>query len=277
MCEEINFDKSKKISDAIEQTDYEFYRGFFSGWFDADGTVLNNTEKGISVRLSSSDLYNLEIAQRMLLRLGIFSTVSKLRRESQEKLLPDGKGGLKSYKIKDQHELIISKDNVLIFRDLINFKDEFKKSKLETAIASLNKRGLYKETFLDEVLDIKYCGEEEVFDCQIMGANEFDANGINVHNCGEIPLCPYDSCRLIAINLYSYVENPFTKKAKFNFELFRKHAGYAQRMMDDIIDLEMEKIDAILAKIEKDPENEEIKHTERQLWEKIRKKTLART
>ena len=64
-------------------------------------------------------------------------------------------------------------------------------------------------------------------------------------------LCPYDSCRLIAINLYSYVENPFTKKAKFNFELFRKHAAYAQRMMDDIIDLEMEKIDAILAKIEK--------------------------
>ena len=274
LCEEINFDKSKKISDAIEKTDYQFYRGFFSGWFDADGTVLNNTEKGISVRLSSSDLYNLEIAQRMLLRLGIFSTVSKLRRESQEKLLPDGKGGLKSYKIKDQHELIISKDNVLIFRDLINFKDEFKKSKLETAIASLNKRGLYKETFLDEVLDIKYCGEEEVFDCQIMGANEFDANGINVHNCGEIPLCPYDSCRLIAINLYSYVENPFTKKAKFNFELFKKHAGFAQRMMDDIIDLEMEKIDAILAKIEKDPENEEIKHTEKQLWEKIRKKTL---
>ena len=119
------------------------------------------------MRLSSSDLYNLEIAQRMLLRLGIFSTVSKLRRESQEKLLPDGKGGLKSYKIKDQHELIISKDNVLIFRDLINFKDEFKKSKLETAIASLNKRGLYKRNFLDEVLDIKYCGEEEVLTAKL--------------------------------------------------------------------------------------------------------------
>ncbi len=97
---------------------------------------------------------------------------------------------------------------------------------------------------------------------------------ISTNPCGEIPLCPYDSCRLIAINLYSYVENPFTKKAKFNFELFRKHAAYAQRMMDDIIDLEMEKIDAILAKIEKDPENEEIKHTEKHLWEKIRKKTL---
>lgn len=97
---------------------------------------------------------------------------------------------------------------------------------------------------------------------------------ISTNPCGEIPLCPYDSCRLIAINLYSYVENPFTKKAKFNFELFREHAAYAQRMMDDIIDLEMEKIDAILAKIEKDPENEEIKHTEKHLWEKIRKKTL---
>lgn len=97
---------------------------------------------------------------------------------------------------------------------------------------------------------------------------------ISTNPCGEIPLCPYDSCRLIAINLYSYVENPFTKKAKFNFELFREHAAYAQRMMDDIIDLEMEKIDAILAKIEKDPESEEIKHTEKHLWEKIRKKTL---
>ncbi len=97
---------------------------------------------------------------------------------------------------------------------------------------------------------------------------------VSTNPCGEIPLCPYDSCRLIAINLYSYVENPFTKKAKFNFELFRKHAGFAQRMMDDIIDLEMEKIDAILEKINSDPENEEIKHTERHLWEKIRKKTL---
>lgn len=97
---------------------------------------------------------------------------------------------------------------------------------------------------------------------------------ISTNPCGEIPLCPYDSCRLIAINLYSYVENPFTKNAKFNFDLFRKHAGFAQRMMDDIIDLEMEKIDAILEKINSDPENEEIKHTERHLWEKIRKKTL---
>lgn len=97
---------------------------------------------------------------------------------------------------------------------------------------------------------------------------------VSTNPCGEIPLCPYDSCRLIAINLYSYVENPFTPEASFDFELFRKHAAIAQRMMDDIIDLEAEKIDAILEKIDSDPEDEEIKRTERQLWEKIKTKTL---
>ncbi|MDR2145649.1 MAG: adenosylcobalamin-dependent ribonucleoside-diphosphate reductase [Tannerella sp.] len=97
---------------------------------------------------------------------------------------------------------------------------------------------------------------------------------VSTNPCGEIPLCPYDSCRLLAINLYAYVENPFTEKAKFNFDLFKKHVACAQRMMDDIIDLEMEKIDTILEKIKLDPESDEIKRTERQLWEKIRKKTL---
>lgn len=90
--------------------------------------------------------------------------------------------------------------------------------------------------------------------------------------CGEIPLCPYDSCRLLAINLLSYVENPFTENAKFNFELFKKHGEYAQRIMDDIIDLELEKIDNILAKIDSDPESDEIKSIERNLWKNIRDK-----
>lgn len=97
---------------------------------------------------------------------------------------------------------------------------------------------------------------------------------VSTNPCGEIPLCPYDSCRLIALNLYSYVENPFTPNAKFNFELFNTHAGLAQRIMDDIIDLEMEKIDMILAKIDSDPESVSIKQTERELWEKIKAKTI---
>ena len=97
---------------------------------------------------------------------------------------------------------------------------------------------------------------------------------VSTNPCGEIPLCPYDSCRLLAINLYSYVENPFTPEARFNFELFKEHAMLAQRIMDDIIDLEMEKIDMILAKVNSDPEPDYIKQTERELWNKIKEKTI---
>lgn len=97
---------------------------------------------------------------------------------------------------------------------------------------------------------------------------------ISTNPCGEIPLCPYDSCRLLAINLYSYVENPFTAEARFNFDLFKKHVAAAQRIMDDIIDLEMEKIDKIIDKIKSDPETEEVKFTELNLWTKIRNKTI---
>ncbi len=97
---------------------------------------------------------------------------------------------------------------------------------------------------------------------------------VSTNPCGEIPLCPYDSCRLLAINLYSYVVNPFTKDAYFDFDLFRKHVILAQRIMDDIIDLESEKIEKILEKIDSDPESLEVKQSERHLWEKIQKKTL---
>ena len=97
---------------------------------------------------------------------------------------------------------------------------------------------------------------------------------VSTNPCGEIPLCPYDSCRLVAVNLFSYVKNPFTDKAEFDFDLFREHVGKAQRIMDDIIDLEMEKIDAIIAKIASDPETDEVKTTELNLWKKIRDKTL---
>lgn len=97
---------------------------------------------------------------------------------------------------------------------------------------------------------------------------------ISTNPCGEIPLCPYDSCRLLAINLYSYVKNPFTPEAYLDFDLLREHVIKAQRIMDDIIDLETEKIDLIISKIDSDPETDEVKLTERHLWQKIRSKTL---
>ena len=96
---------------------------------------------------------------------------------------------------------------------------------------------------------------------------------VSTNPCGEIPLCPYDSCRLLAINLYSYVVNPFTPEARFDFDLFKKHVALAQRIMDDIIDLELEKIERIMEKIEADPESEEVKGAERHLWEKIYRKS----
>ena len=96
---------------------------------------------------------------------------------------------------------------------------------------------------------------------------------VSTNPCGEIPLCPYDSCRLLAINLYSYVENPFTSEAKFDYDKFAKHVVMAQRIMDDIVDLELEKIDLILDKISRDPQSDEVKETERHLWKKIKDKS----
>lgn len=111
---------------------------------------------------------------------------------------------------------------------------------------------------------------ESVPDCY----SDLGFKTVSTNPCGEIPLCPYDSCRLLAVNLYSYVVNPFTDKAYFDFDLFKKHIMLAQRIMDDIIDLEMEKIDKILDKVKSDPESDEVKQTELHLWEKIRSKTL---
>ena len=110
---------------------------------------------------------------------------------------------------------------------------------------------------------------ESVPDCYA----DLGFNTTATNPCGEIPLCPYDSCRLLAINLYSYVVNPFTPEAHFDFDLLSHHAMLAQRIMDDIIDLELEKIQAIIAKIESDPESEEVKHTEHELWKKIYRKS----
>lgn len=111
--------------------------------------------------------------------------------------------------------------------------------------------------------------KESVPDCYA----QFGYRTVSTNPCGEIPLCPYDSCRLLAINLFGYVNHPFTKEATFDFDLFKKHVALAQRIMDDIIDLELEKIERIIAKIESDPESIEVKGTELNLWHKIYKKT----
>ena len=111
---------------------------------------------------------------------------------------------------------------------------------------------------------------ESIPDCY----NDFGFKTVSTNPCGEIPLCPYDSCRLLAINLYSYVKNPFTKDASFDFDLFRNHVIKGQRLMDDLIDLELEKIEKIITKIDSDPEDDEIKRVEKNLWLNIKMKCL---
>jgi ribonucleotide reductase alpha subunit len=261
------------INEIIEKSSYDFYRGFISGLFDADGTVSHNKNKGINVRLSSSKIELCKLTQRMLSRLGIISTIYEDRRVEQMREMPDGKGGKKEYLMKSCHEVVVSKDNVIEFQNKINFTDEEKYSKLDLAVLSLNKRGTYSESFVDEIISISSNGFSDVYDCQILRTHEFEANGIIVHNCGEIPLCPDDSCRLLAINLFGYVEHPFTKDATFAWDVFAGDVIIAQRLMDDIIDLELEKIDAIISKIQSDPEDEFLKLCELKLWERIKDKT----
>ena len=145
------------------------------------------------------------------------------------------------------------------FRQEINASDLWKKI-VHNAWKSAEPGILFWDTII----------RESVPDCYA----DLGYETVSTNPCGEIPLCPYDSCRLLALNLYSYVENPFAPQASFNFTLFKKHVHAAQRIMDDIIDLELEKIDAILEKIASDPEDDEIKSVERNLWLKIRRKTI---
>lgn len=146
-----------------------------------------------------------------------------------------------------------------VFTKKINARSLWKKI-VHNAWSSAEPGILFWDTIINESIPDSYAD---------LGFNTESTNP-----CGEIPLCPYDSCRLLAINLFSYVNHPFTEKASFNYDLFKKHVAYAQRIMDDVIDLELEKIDGILNKIESDPENYEVRRVEINLWKKIRQKCI---
>ena len=221
----------KTITKTMEESSSEFYRGLLKGLFDTDGSVQGDQDKGVSIRLSQSNLLLLESAQRMLLRLGIVSRIYKNRRLAGTQALPDGKGGKKEYQIKSQHELVISGSNLLTFSELINFNDTQKSSRLDGLLSSY-KRTLNRERFIatvDEVIDLP---EEDVFDVQIPIVNAIDANGLFAHNCGEQPLSAWAVCNLGAMNLAAYVD----KKGQFDYENFGKDVRVAMRFLDNVID-----------------------------------------
>lgn len=226
----------KNISPEIEKASSEFYRGFLRGLFDADGSVQETQQKGVSIRLAQSNLNSLEAVQRMLLRLSIVSRIYKNRRNEGFKFLPNGKKGNSQYHIKAQHELIISGENLRHFSEIIGFSNTDKEMKLKQALVNYTRK-LNKERFTAHVESVSFCGIEEVFDVQIPEINSFDANGFVAHNCGEQPLPPYGACLLGSLNLTKFVSNPFTNKAELDFKQIESVTKTAVRFLDNVIDI----------------------------------------
>ena len=222
--------KYKGISKTIEASSSDFYKGILRGIFDADGSVQGNQKKGTSVRLSQSNIDTLLAVQRMLLRLGIVSKVYENRRNEKDLLMPDGKGGKKLYHTKPNHELVISNSNLFVFARIIGFADIEKQRALEGKLSSYS-RNLNRERFLAKVKTITALGKEDVFDVAVPSVNSFEANGIIVHNCGEQPLLPYESCNLGSINL-----GKFVKDKKINFVRLGNIVEKGVHFLDNVID-----------------------------------------
>ena len=227
---------SKAITPALEKTSSEFYRGFLRGLFDADGSVQGTQAKGVSVRLAQSDVSRLEAVQRMLLRLGVASSLYQERRAAGHSLLPNGKGGQQLYPTQAQHELVITGDNLAEFAEQVGFADSAKAEQLQRLLSGY-RRQLNRERFTATVLAVTADGHEDVYDVQIPGINTFDGNGLHAHNCGEQPLPPYGACLLGSINLTRFVRKPFTKDASFDWDEYRKVVNIFTRMLDNVVEI----------------------------------------
>jgi ribonucleoside-diphosphate reductase alpha chain len=228
--------RAKTISPSIEQSSSAFHAALLRGLFDSDGSVQGAQIKGVSVRLAQSELGLLEAAQRMLLRLGIASTIYRERRPAGQRALPDGRGGAKPYSIRAQHELVVSGESLHLFAERIGFCDTEKSARLSRALASY-KRRLDREAFVATVEGIEHVGEAEVFDAAVPGLNAFDANGFWAHNCGEQPLPPYGACLLGSINLAKLVRDPFGADAHVDLDELTALVRSAVRLMDNAIDI----------------------------------------
>jgi ribonucleoside-diphosphate reductase alpha chain len=226
----------KDISSDMEKCSSSFYKGFLRGFFDTDGSIQGNQKKGVSVRLGQVDLCRLYVVQRMLLRLGIFSTIYKNRKKESKKLMPDGRGGQGLYVVKAFHELVIANDNISIFSAKVGFSHTKKKEVLSTLLAKY-KRKLNRERFVAVVEKIEYVGKEEVFDATIDEIHMFDANGFYAHNCGEIFLEPSGACLLGSLILDRFVKYPYTDRAEFDLDLFREMTTRAIRHLDNVLEL----------------------------------------
>ena len=229
---------AKTITPEIERQSSDFYAGLLRGLYDADGSVQGSQNKGVSVRLSQSDEDLLRSAQRMLLRLGIVSTLYAERRPAGLRLLPDGKGGEQAYETQAQHELVIAGENLRTFADRVGFADTDKAERLSAALLGY-KRDLNRERFTVTVAALVPCGEETVYDVTVSDVHAFDANGLVAHNCGEQPLPPYGCCDLGPIILTQFVRHAFHHggQARFDFEAFAQSVTLQVRALDNVLEL----------------------------------------
>ncbi|MDD3763039.1 MAG: LAGLIDADG family homing endonuclease [Nevskiales bacterium] len=227
---------NKTVTPQIERASSALYRGFLSGLFDTDGSVQGSQAKGVSVRLAQSDETLLCAVQRMLLRLGIASTIYRERRPEGLSVLPDGKGGARAYAVRSQHELVISGENLKRFAEEIGFTDGDKAQRLRALLGNY-RRAMNAERFVAEVLCVEDDGEAEVFDVQVPGINAFDANGFYAHNCGEQGLPPFGACLLGSVNLAALVRKPFTPEAHFDFDTYAEIVRVFARMLDNVVEI----------------------------------------
>ncbi len=234
---------SKAITPAVEGASAAFYVGFLRGFFDADGTVVGTQEKGVSVRLSQSNAARLEAVQRMLLRLGIVSQIYRERRPAGERMLPDGKGASRPYYVQSQHELVMSNENVARFANLVGFFDSEKQAKLEAHL-DCYKRQMNRERFVARVESVRDDGYEDVFDVEVPGCNAFDANGLYVHNCGEQPLLPFESCNLGSLNVARMVKY-LDDDVVMDWDRLAGAVRTGVRMLDNVIDMNNYPLDEI--------------------------------
>ena len=226
----------KTVTDTMHRASSDFQIGFLRGLFDCDASVQGHQAKGISIRLAQSNEDILVQAQRMLLRLGIVSQLYLNRRDAGYRRLPDGRGGFREYPAKAQHELVISRNNIEIFQNRIGFADCEKSLKLTTALANYRRR-VNRERFTATLKSINPVTEHDVFDVSVPGANAFDANGLMVHNCGEQPLPSYGACLLGSVNLTKFVVDPFSDRARFDWDEYREVVRVFTRMLDNVVEI----------------------------------------
>ena len=228
----------KTITPAMEARSSDFCRGLLRGLFDADGSVQGTQAKGVSVRLSQSDMAALQAAQRMLLRLGIASTIYRERRAAG--VVPDARWPRRPARIPTaaSHELVISGDNLARFAELVGFADTDKAERLDALLGSY-KRALNRERFTATVESVEPDGIEPVYDVTVADVHAFDANGLLVHNCGEQPLPSYGCCCLGSIDLTRFVQRPFEADASFDEAAFTALVRTAVRMLDNVLDVSL--------------------------------------